>query len=363
MARTLASIQKIVALDSIPGADKILHAQVLGWKCITSIDNGFKAGDLCIYIEIDSRVPAIPQFAFLEKRHYKVKTIKMRGVFSQGLICPLKDFPTLIGYEEGKDVTDILGITQINTYEPGECSFGNKKQHPLDRFLCRFKLYRKVRPFFINKNKGWPTEIPHTDETRIQSIICWNMKEAFEKKTWYITTKIDGQSATYYYKRGIFHDFFGLYSRELRKKEGDNSNWAQMAQKYNIKAALKKFKTTVWIQGEIAGPSIQGNKNRFTEKRFFVFNVYIPNLKRYLNLEEMEDFCIRTKLEMVPIVLRDITLENTTIDELVKMSNGPSEWSKDDLREGIVVRERNNHDLSRISFKVISPEFQLKYNV
>jgi hypothetical protein len=363
MARNLASIQRIVALEPIPGADKIVHAQVLGWKCITAIDNGFKVGDWCIYVEIDSRVPPLPVFAFLEKRHYKVKTIKMRGVYSQGLILPPKDFPTIIGYEEGKDVTDILGITKIDTYEPGEATPG-KKQHPLDRWLCKFWLYRKIRPYILpKKEKGWPDSIPHTDETRIQAL--WNTLEpVFQlNKKWYITTKIDGQSATYYYKKKLFGSFFGIYSRELRKKEGDGSNWDQMATKYKIKEALKKYGKTVWIQGEIAGPGIQKNKDKFLEKRLFIFNVYVPELKRYLDPTEMIIFCKDFGLEAVPMQSIRISLAGKTIDELVAMSNGPSEWSKDDLREGIVIREMEDYGLSRISFKVISPEFCIKYGL
>lgn len=372
MARNLASIQRIVALDPIPGADKIVHAQTQGWKCITSINNGFEVGQLCIYVEIDSRVNSQdPRFAFLEKRNYKIKTLKMRGVFSQGIIFPLKDFPEIQNPTEGMDVTEILKITKIDTDEPGEKVPNNSQnQHPIDRWLCKFKLWRKIRHYILpKKEKGWPEEIPHTDETRIQAL--WNKLEPVFQldKKWYITTKIDGQSATYYYKRKTFgKDFFGLYSREIRKKEGDRSNWAQIAEKYKIKEKLAHFCKisgikSIWIQGEIAGPSIQKNKDHFPEKRFFVFNIYSPSLKRYYKPYEMEAFAKDTGMKLVPIVAKDIFLKGLSIDDLVKMSNAPSEWSKDDLREGIVIREMEDFGLSRISFKVISPEFLTKYGI
>jgi hypothetical protein len=368
MARTLASIQRIVDIQPIPGADKIVHAQVLGWKCITAIENGFQPGQLCIYIEIDSRVPATPMFAFLEKRNYKVKTIKMRGVYSQGLIIPLKDLKDGIAdAEEGRDVTGLLGITKIDTYEPGESAPG-KKQHPLDAWLCRnFKIYRMIRPFIMpKKDKGWPSEIPHTDETRVQALWGTLQNVLQLNKKWYVTTKIDGQSATYYYKKKWFSEAFTLYSRELRKKEGDNSTWSQMAEKYKIKEHCRKYckalgLKSIWLQGEIAGPGIQKNKDHFTEKRLFVFNVYVPQWKRYMNPLEMGNFA-DGNLELVPMH-GIVSLENTTIDKLVEMSNGPSQWSKDDLREGIVIREMEDFGLSRISFKVISPEFCIKYGI
>ena len=364
MARSLASIQRIISMDPIPGADKIMHAGVLGWKCITAIANGFNINDLAIYIEIDSKVDEKdPRFAFLEKKHFKVKTMKMRGVYSQGLIMPLKDFPEIKNPVEGMDVTSALKITKIETDEPGECSPSHIKQGKVDKFFCKFAWYRKIRPiFFPKKDKGWPAEIPHTDETRIQAIFA-KVGPHFPTKKWYITTKIDGQSATYYYKKkALGKDFFGIYSRELRKREDDPCTWSRIAKEKDIKTKLSRYDKSIWIQGEIAGPGIQKNKNKFTELRFFVFNIYIVDEKRYINPREMITFCSANGLEMVPLLQSDVSLTGG-IDELVEMSKGVSEWSKDDLREGIVIREMNNYDLSRISFKVINPDFLIKYNL
>jgi hypothetical protein len=373
MARTLASIQKITNIQPIEGASNIVLCSILGWRCVSNIENNFKIGELVIYIEIDSKVPSDnPSFAFLEKRGYKVKTMKFNkfNTISQGLIMPLSVLPetTIPGGifpVEGADVTDILKVTKIDTDELDErIPNGSQNQHLVDRWLCKFKLYRKIRPYiFSKKDREWPKEIPHTDETRIQ--VLWNKLEpVFQlNKKWYITTKIDGQSASYYYKKRWFNDFFGIYSRTCKKKAGDNSNWDRMATKYKIKEALKKFGKTIWIQGEIAGPGIQKNKNRFDENRLFIFNVYIPKLKKYLGPVETRHFCNIFGFEMVPVLHFEESLAGKSIDDLVTMSNGPSEWSKDDLREGIVIREIEDCSLNRISFKVISPEFLTKYNL
>ena len=89
MSRKLASIQRIVSIEPIQGADKIELAIVLGWQCVVKKDE-FKVGDLCVYIEIDSIVPADnPYFEFMKDRKYRVKTIRLRGIYSQGLVCPL----------------------------------------------------------------------------------------------------------------------------------------------------------------------------------------------------------------------------------------------------------------------------------
>ena len=87
--RKLTSIQRIVSIEPIQGADKIELATVLGWQCVVKKDE-FKIGDLCVYIEIDSIVPADnPYFEFLKDRKYRVRTIRLRGQISQGLVCPL----------------------------------------------------------------------------------------------------------------------------------------------------------------------------------------------------------------------------------------------------------------------------------
>ena len=57
MARKLAHIETVHNIRPIPGADRIEQVNVLGWNVITK-KGEFKEGDLCIYVEIDSKMPA-----------------------------------------------------------------------------------------------------------------------------------------------------------------------------------------------------------------------------------------------------------------------------------------------------------------
>jgi len=82
MERKLASIQKIVSVSPIEDADRIEIAQVLGWQCVVAKKDNFKAGDLIVYIEIDSIVPERNEFEFLRDRKFRVKTIKLRKQIS-----------------------------------------------------------------------------------------------------------------------------------------------------------------------------------------------------------------------------------------------------------------------------------------
>ena len=109
--RALAYIVAIDEIRPIPNYDRVEHARTNGWWVIVSKNDNLKVGDKCVYFEIDSRVPSDdPRFAFLEKRDFKVRTLKMCKVISQGLLMPVSVF----GFDDlpvGTDVTEKLGIT------------------------------------------------------------------------------------------------------------------------------------------------------------------------------------------------------------------------------------------------------------
>ena len=133
--RKLAHIEKIEWKRPIDGADRIELVGVLGWQCIAKKDE-FKVGDLCVYIEIDSVVDKTnPDFAFLEKRNYKIKTMKMKGVLSQGIVFPLSILPKN-DWCIGDDVTSTLKITEIEDDIP--------KQKPENNILALRQRHKKL---------------------------------------------------------------------------------------------------------------------------------------------------------------------------------------------------------------------------
>lgn len=374
MGRKLASIQKIVNIQPIENADKIELATVLGWHVVISKSENLKVGDLVCYIEIDSQCPEIPLFEFLKDRKYRVKTIKLRGQISQGLIIPLDKLPKG-NYKEGQDVTKILGITK---YDPEaekenkliEQSMKNNK-NPIHKKLMKYKWYRKLYSKFTTPTKnGFPTWIKKTDEDRIQVLV-----EKFNdiiavndtKKALYFdsTEKLDGQSATYFIKKykklGLFTKYdFGVCSRNLRLKTPSNSSYWTIAKKHDmegiLKDMIKKYNAnSIVIQGEICGTGIQGNKYQIDGYKLFVFNLIIDN-KRY-RTQEVKNILKPYKIETVPILDTNVLLL-PSIDEMVKNAEGKSKiYSKSD-REGKVWRSC----IGDLSFKVINPKFLLKNN-
>lgn len=179
MSRKLASIQKIVNIEPIEGADKIEKLTVLGWHIVASKSENHNIGDLICYIEPDSRVPEIPMFEFLKDRKYIVKTIKLRKQVSQGLVIPLRELQKnfnidIATLKEGQDVTDLLGITKYDPEGEKEQKLAEqemkKAKNPIHKFLMRYKWYRKIyTQLFVPKKGGFPQWIKKTDEERCLS--------------------------------------------------------------------------------------------------------------------------------------------------------------------------------------------------
>ena len=118
--RMMAWIAKIEEIRSIPNADAICCYRVGGWWVIDKKE-AYKVGDLCVYASIDSWIPH-ELAPFLSKgsepREYngvrgeRLRTVKLRGQVSQGLLLPLE--PTCANIEsrlfEGLDVSAPLNI-------------------------------------------------------------------------------------------------------------------------------------------------------------------------------------------------------------------------------------------------------------
>ena len=334
--RKLASVQKIIAINDIPGADNIQVASVLGWKCVVK-KGEFKPDDLCIYCEVDSILPPRAEFAFLESRGYRIKTIKLKGQVSQGICFPTSLLPGGIAYTEGDDVTETLGVVK---YEP-----------PIDESISG-----DVRCSF-------PYQLPKTDETRIQAVP--ELLQEMRGKSVYISIKMDGTSATI---ANIYEDIH-VCSRNLSMKDTEKSAYWNIVRKYNLVENLKKLGQYAVqglkqyaIQGELVGPKIQNNPLCLKETDLYVFNVFDVRVQKYLSLVDMKHVCQTLGLKTVPIIQENVTFD-FTLEQLLEMAKGKYDGTKNH-REGIVVRpmvETYSDVLSgRMSFKVINNDYLLK---
>ena len=391
--RKLAHIETIAEIKPIEGADKIELAYVLGWQCVVK-KGEFKVGDKIIYVEVDSVMPERPEFEFLRDRKFKIKTIKLKGQISMGLILPLNTLNNYLevpkGIEKikaalqpGDDVTNYLGITkylspsereEITQQETGISNEKNK----FKKFIMKYSWIRKL--FFSRKRKGgFPYWVSKTDEERIQNIPF--ILEKFKDKKVYITEKIDYQSVTFTNK--IIPNTTPIIGKFLSKKfkfivcsrnrinNDKNSLYWRIAKKYNIEQILKE-NPTLTIQGEQGDTNIQGNKYGIKEPTMWVFNIIDHEKNYHYSRQEMLEFCINNNLLVVPLIGKKLNNYSnkihcklselgSTVQDLVEFSKGKSVINPNIEREGVVIRCIENGN-KILSFKVINPEFLLKFD-
>jgi len=339
--RKLASIKRIDKLEPIEGADKIELAHVGGWKVVVAKDVGHKEGDLVVYCEIDSYLPIEPEFEFLRKSSYKklvdgsegfrLKTIKLRNQISQGLILPLSDAYTIfkrntpnldMTWFEGLDVSDMLGIVKYEPPMPAE-------------------LAGKVKGYF-------PSFIRKTDEERVQNLM--DEYEGFKNQEFYVTEKLDGSSATFYIKDGVF----GVCSRNLELLETEENTFWKVAREMDLENKMRSVGKNFSLQGELIGEGIQKNPYKIKGHTVKFFNVFDIDEQERQPLEYFKMTMDVLGLDSVPIIDESFTLPNTVNDMLI-YAEAPSLLNRDFNREGVVVRSKDQ----TISFKSISNQFLL----
>lgn len=340
--RKLASVQVIHDVLPIEGADRIELVRVLGWQCVAK-KGEFRKYDRCVYFEIDALLPERPEFEFLRASCYKtdlagnsgfrIKTAKLRGCLSQGLVMPLSILPEG-EYPTGSDVSQVLGVVK----------------------------YVSENETTIQGNAlgSFPSFIPKTDEPRVQSNP--DVLEELRGKPYYITCKMDGTSATFYHYGGKF----GVCSRNLSLARDPKSAYWVVAEKLHLEDILNNYAESgnnYAVQGELCGVGIQKNPIGLSDVRLYVFNVYDINKATYLNFYELVSFCSLNGLRLVPFVEAGNSFSISSVDELLELAKGQYPNGRD--REGIVIRpqqEIRSYALkgSRLSFKVINNDYLLK---
>ena len=327
--RNLASIQIIKNIENIENSDTLAVATINGWKVVVKRDE-YKINDLIIYCEIDSWIPhEIAPFLSKDRkapREYngiageRLKTIRLRGQISQGLI--LSTSILNIDFKLEDDVTEILNIQK---WEP-----------PVD-----LKMSGESRGNF-------PSQISKTDEIRVQ-----NFKDYFKllNQKYYVHEKLEGSSITIYKIDGEF----GVCSRNMNLKETDENKYWYATKKLNLIEKLKDY-DNIALQGELLGPGIQGNIYGLSDYEIYFFNIYNIQTGEYFSELASFEFLNLLELKKVPLIVENFELPKN-IDTLIQLSDGESRLNSKVSREGLVYR---NADSERISFKVISNNYLLK---
>ena len=370
--RKLASIQKITKVSPIEGCDFIELATVLGWQVI--IKKGeLTEGGCCLFFEIDSFLPMEPRYEFLKKttkfngtEGYRIRTLKMKKVLSQGLALPLSMFPELTvniqeAIDNNTDLSETLGVIKYD----------------LEQFCGVNNTSKSEKP------GKFPSFIPKTDQPRIQNLphlFTTNKEDTFEE-----TLKLDGSSMTCYKVSSsptLLQKFlslfgikapttkFGVCSRNVDLKrtantvmtfnnEGkesvyDQSDFWATAIKLDL---ANKVPVGYAIQGELIGPKIQANHEKVTELQYYVFDVFNISEQCYLLPQERRDFCHTLGIPHVPVMKVKATPLQLTLDQLLQHVDTESVNPKT-VSEGRVYKSNTN---PLLSFKVINNRYLLKH--
>jgi len=350
MSRKLVTIRKIKEIKPINNADLLELALIDGWQVVVR-KNEFNVNDLVVYFEVDSYLPIKPEYEFLRKSSYKnienkegfrIRTQKLRGTLSQGLIMHINELPELKSItdtEEGMDLTNVLNVDLYDISLIGHYSQSNIKN---------------VIPSFI----------PNTSLPRVQNL---NLEEINKFEFSYdVTEKIDGTSASFF----VYNGEFGLCSAnyELYINNADDCDvYNKINKKYSIREKLLSLNKNIVIQGEIVGPGIQKNRLRLTDIDFYIYCIYDVDNKKFYLYDEITDFVKQFNFMVVNRVGIMYGCD-FGIDWLLQKANGASQTSSYcDQREGLVYKSRQLHnsviknvDTPYIAFKVLSNEYLLK---
>lgn len=334
--RKLASIQKISDIQPIEGADKIDLAKVGGWQCVVNKGDYF-IGDWVIFCEVDSWIP-YKLAPFLckgrEPREFegikgeRLRSIKLRGCLSQGLVLPLVVLPEA-EYELGQDVSELLGIIKWEKPIPVELAGVIKG--------------------------AYPSKTVKTDQERVQNISD-KLPEYFNK-AFEVTEKLEGSSCQF----GLIDGEFLVCSRNCNLLETESNAMWQQVRRYKVEEKMRAMGLdNLMIQSEIIGEGIQGNHYGIKGQDIYVFDVYDAKEQRFYHVVSRVHLITALGLKHVPIIYYGDLEEKVSgdlVNSLLDWADGYSRLNGKKLREGLVFKSFDG----TISFKAVSNKYLLKH--
>lgn len=333
MSENLATIQQISNIEVHPNADLLEIASVLGFKCIVK-KGQYKIGDLIVFIIPDTCLPDKPWAEFYKQKSSRVRAIRLRNVWSEGIIESIENANYTGEVVVGKDITDDLGVYK---YEP-------------------------PAPQDLSAKGNLPFGIIKTDEYRFNQIDNLPFGELVD-----VTLKVDGQSGTYYHSKsykdpvlGFIPCKFGATSRSLDIKLDCDNNYTKAERRYNILEKLNKYcknyDVSLAVRGEVFGSNIQAfniNPHKGLPLDWAMFSVWLIDEKRYARKGEQYYFLNIAEeigLPTVPVLEKDVVLTPELIkkycEDMTELNGKPF--------EGVVIQYSGG------SFKVINKYYDSK---
>jgi RNA ligase (TIGR02306 family) len=315
MSTHAVKVVRLGAPKKHPNADALEIFEVDGFNCISRLGE-HKEGDLAVYIEPDYVVPDTEQFAFLQG-HRRVKTKRLRGIWSMGLLLP-----PLVGASEGDDVMEAMGIVRYEPEMKLPRATGGESESPPSGFFPHYDMES------LRKHKG----------------------VLREGEPVYVTEKIHGASARYTFQ----DDRMWASSHREWKRRADGILWWRAIEQNPWIEAVCRARPDLCLYGEVFGQVQDLTYGAAQGQVFFrVFDAWHKRELRYLNWDELN------ALSSVGALLVPTVGECPySFDRVEGMAEGRS-LIADHLREGVVVKpvvDRAEY-VGRVVFKLVSNEY------
>lgn len=326
---SLASIQRIISVEKHPQADLLDVVQVLGYRAIVKRDQ-WKVGELCVFIEPDTVLPDAPWSAFYRAKGNRIKAIRLRQVWSFGVVESISNVGYAGPVEDGLDISEGIGVFKYEAPQPQDLSVSG--------------------PYGMG--------IPKTDETKIQSLLPSDVPYG---QLVDIGLKVDGQSFSAFVK--INEDGTverGVGGRSFVFKSDVDNNYTKNERHYGVLDKLEAFcraeKVNLCLRGESYGVGIQAFEHNPHSKlpvNLAFFSVWLIDERRYARKgEKYYVFNVAPALGLptVPLLEKDVVLTPEIVhkyDEGIDKIDGKP-------FEGVVVQHATG------SFKIINKHFDSK---
>jgi hypothetical protein len=372
------SLVRVVRLGEIakhPNADTLgLTLVDGGYPCITKLGD-FKAGDLAVYVPVDSLVPTDrAEFAFLAKDakadgRARIKAKRLRGTFSMGLLVPCSG-----AWMPGDDVTAALGI--VKYLPPGEDDHAARANKPrksetaayerraviigaiastltgLVAGVANLPLLLLLIPVYVvyalwsirqERRANKKPRVPYYD---IEGLRKYG-SELIVGEPVHISEKAHGSCYTAIHTGKRFF----VRSRQVwRDRDDPTDQFWMLARKHDLERKLSAYPGYA-LFGEMYG-SVQDLKYGVPPEegvRFAAFDVLDTKTGEWLDPKRFELLMSYLGLPTVPTLY-----EGPWSPELVSLAEGKSTFpGADHVREGFVIRPMETRVSARLGGRLI----------
>lgn len=282
----------VTEVKAIEGADNIELGVVGGWNAI--IKKGeYSVGDYVVVATTDAVIPkeisdSIGVTNYLRKGQ-RVRTVKLRGVYSECLIISLDSLPQMkkqfaagIGYywKDGEDLMELLGI---HKYEPPvvqiQLASGRKfkyHQNPNFGVYYKFPNLKNVAGMFTEEDHVEITRKLHGTNARYgivkkSRLSVWDKVKRFFGNEWVEYEYVYGSHNV---EKGS--DSQGFYDTDVWRTVAEKENIKNVLWEYARELTPEEIGSGVVLYGEIYGAGIQKNYDYgLTDIRFAGFDLVI----------------------------------------------------------------------------------------